>query len=63
MNMAVIENDTVINTISIDETNIESFSALIQKELYPADEYGLSIGDYRENGLWYRNGIEMRARR
>ena len=51
--VAIVENDTVVNTIKIDADNMSAFSNFM--ELIETEPYGLRIGDYRESENWYRD--------
>lgn len=51
---AVIENNSVTNTIYINETAMQDFAAR-GWELMDAAPLGLQIGDYRRDNVWYRN--------
>lgn len=53
INAALIENDTVTNIIYIDQANIDAFTAA-GMELIDSAPLGLTMGDFRAQGLWYR---------
>lgn len=52
---AVVYNNIVENVIAIQEKNIESIAAALDRELVDAIPYGLTMGDMRVNGSWTRN--------
>ena len=52
---AVVYNNIVENVIAIQEKNIESIAAALDRELVDAIPYGLTMGDMRVNGNWTRN--------
>lgn len=54
INAAVIENNTVINRIYIDQENLEAFVSK-GMELIDSNPLSLSMGDYREEDAWYRD--------
>ena len=51
---ALIENGIVVNVIYIDAENMALFAAQ-GMELIDSEPIGLNIGDWRMDGLWYRN--------
>ena len=50
---ALVENNTVVNVIVINEANLEEMSVL--GELVDAVPLGLCIGDLRNGANWTRN--------
>lgn len=52
-NMALLENNKVINIISCSDTTVQT-STLIEYNNIP-----IQIGDIYENGLYYRDGKEV----
>ena len=54
INAAQIQDNLVINVISIDAGNMEVFTKN-GIELVNTSPYGLAIGDYRDDGVWYRD--------
>jgi len=55
MACVIVENDRVTNIIHIRAQDIESFAASSGLEIINDSEYGLNMGDYREDGSWYRD--------
>lgn len=54
MNAALIQNNTAVNIIYINQTAMADF---IQRgmELIEVEPLGIQIGDYRRDNVWYRN--------
>ena len=53
VNAALIENGIVKNIIYIDQANIDAFIA-DGMELIDSAPLGLTMGDWRMDGIWYR---------
>ena len=52
---AIVKQDLVENVIVLDESQIESMSAILGCEIVDARPYGLCIGDLRTGAGWTRN--------
>lgn len=52
---AVIENETVVNIIVMDEGQTDEMTRALGREIVDARPYGLQIGDVRQGGKWVRN--------
>jgi hypothetical protein len=51
MNIALIENDVVVNVIVAD--SLEIAETLTNLTVVDADALGLHLGSFKENGVWY----------
>lgn len=53
---AIIENNVVVNLISLHASNENEFLGVI-----PIGDYPVTLGDVFENGMFYRNGEVLKT--
>ena len=53
INAARVANETVVNVLVVTDTVMANYAAA-GIELVEAEPLGLTIGDYRRDGEWYR---------
>ena len=58
INAAVVENDTVVNVIVIDDITMAKWIRS-GMDLVDCAECGLAIGDVRRGGQWFRGDIPL----
>ena len=56
---AVVVENTVTNTIEIDEKNVADYEAITGTALFDCEALGLMIGDTYDGTDFYRDGVKL----